>query len=195
MNKRGDFNDKSQFLAEFQIFEDPITKLVSFKIIRKKNKRVLFDSSFAGLIFSDQFIQISTKLSSENIYGFGENNHESLKHDLNFKSWGMFARDNAPGWGVRLLLVLFIFSIYFLLEIIKKDNRNLYGFQPVYLNLEDSGESHAVLLYNSNSMGNSDIENFNLVLFIIPTFQNTLSKVLYFDRSYLSRSIIGQGWS
>ena len=44
----------------------------------------------------------------------------------------MFARDNAPGWG---------------------DNRNNYGFQPVYLSMEKSGKSHLVLLYNSNAMG------------------------------------------
>ncbi len=51
-------------------------------------------------MYGQQFLQISTKLSTENIYGFGENNHEQFKHDLNFTSWGIFARDNAPGWGV-----------------------------------------------------------------------------------------------
>ena len=56
----------------------------------------------------------------------------SLKHDLNYRSWGMFARDNAPGWG---------------------QNRNNYGFQPVYFVMEPSGKSHLVLLYNSNAMG------------------------------------------
>ena len=44
----------------------------------------------------------------------------------------MFGRDNAPGWG---------------------ENRNNYGFQPVYLVMEPSGKSHLVLLYNSNAMG------------------------------------------
>ena len=100
LNKPSELADKSKSSAEFELVQDPITKLISFKIIRKSNKRVLFDTSFAGFIFSDQFIQISTKLPSENVFGFGENNHESLRHDLNFKSWGVFARDNAPGWGV-----------------------------------------------------------------------------------------------
>lgn len=85
-----------------------------------------------AFVYTDQFLQLSTYLESENIYGFGENNHESLKHNLDFTSWGMFARDNAPGWG---------------------DNRNNYGFQPVYLAMENSGKSHLVLLYNSNAMG------------------------------------------
>jgi hypothetical protein len=59
-----------------------------------------------ALVFSKQYLQIGTKLLTENIYGFGENNHETFKHDLNFKSWGMFARDNAPGWGVSTIFVL-----------------------------------------------------------------------------------------
>jgi hypothetical protein len=53
-----------------------------------------------AFVYNDQFLQISTKLSSPYVYGFGENNHESLVHDLNYRSWGIFARDNAPGWGV-----------------------------------------------------------------------------------------------
>lgn len=85
------------------------------------------------MIFNDQFLQITTKLATRFVYGFGENNHESLLHDLGYRSWGIFARDNAPGWG---------------------DNRNLYGSQPMYLGInEKSGKAHAVLLYNSNSMG------------------------------------------
>ena len=50
-----------------------------------------------GLQLSDQYLQIATKLPSENIYGFGENLHESFKHDLNFRTWPMWARDEPPG--------------------------------------------------------------------------------------------------
>ena len=38
--------------------------------------------SLGGLIFSDQFIQIATYLPSENLYGFGENIHQTIKVDL-----------------------------------------------------------------------------------------------------------------
>ncbi len=64
----------------------------------------------------------------------------------------MFARDNAPGWGVSIELIkptkLYLLNIFFL-----KDNKNNYGFQPVYLSVEKSGKTHLVLLYNSNAMG------------------------------------------
>ena len=55
-------------------------------------------------MLSDQFLQISTKLPSKNVYGFGENLHKSFRHDLNFKTWPMFSRDQAPGWTVRATL-------------------------------------------------------------------------------------------
>ena len=58
------------------------------------------DLSLGGLTYSDQFLQITTKLASKNIYGFGENRHPSFRHDLNYKTWPMFSRDQPPGQGV-----------------------------------------------------------------------------------------------
>jgi hypothetical protein len=50
-------------------------------------------------MFGDQFLQIATYLPSKNIYGFGENTHESLRHDLliNYKTWPLFAQDFGTG--------------------------------------------------------------------------------------------------
>ena len=62
-----------------------------------------------------------------------------MRHDLNFKSWGIFARDWSPGWS---------------------DNSNNYGHQPAYYVIENSGKSHAVLLYNSNAMGEDFFQPF-----------------------------------
>ena len=56
-----------------------------------------FDTSIGGLVFSDQFIQLATRLPSKNIYGMGENTHKSFRHDLNYKTWPLFARDQGPG--------------------------------------------------------------------------------------------------
>ncbi|KAK0136721.1 Maltase-glucoamylase, intestinal [Merluccius polli] len=50
-----------------------------------------------GFTFSDMFIQISTRLSSEYVYGFGETEHPTYRHDLNYHTWGMFAKDQPPG--------------------------------------------------------------------------------------------------
>ena len=46
-------------------------------------------------MFSDQFIQIATYLNSEKIIGFGEHEHHSLLHDMNWQTWGMWTRDIA----------------------------------------------------------------------------------------------------
>jgi hypothetical protein len=54
-----------------------------------------FDTSIGGLILSDQFLQIVTKLDSSNLYGFGEHEHHTLRHDMNWKKWAMYSRDQA----------------------------------------------------------------------------------------------------
>lgn len=54
-----------------------------------------FDTGVGGLVLSDQFLQLSTRLPSENVFGLGENVHDSFKHQFG-KSWPAFARDQPP---------------------------------------------------------------------------------------------------
>ncbi|CAF4731027.1 unnamed protein product [Rotaria socialis] len=112
----------------------------SFSIKRRSNQATLFDTSLGGLILNDQFLQIVTRLQSPHVYGFGENNHDTLKHNVNErKTWGIFARDQGTHWG---------------------SNANQYGSHPFYLVMEQtsnsgqspSGNMHGVLLLNSNAM-------------------------------------------
>lgn len=49
------------------------------------------------MIFADKFLQLSTKLSSKYIYGFGEHQHRNFNHDVNWKKFGMFSRDQFVG--------------------------------------------------------------------------------------------------
>jgi len=100
----------------------------SFRIHRISTDSVLFDSRLGGLTISDQFLQISTLLPSENIYGFAEQEQPSFKHDLNWRTWGMFAHDHAP-----------------------EGDANLYGVHPRYTVLENDGNAHGVLILNSNA--------------------------------------------
>ncbi|CAF4615137.1 unnamed protein product, partial [Rotaria sp. Silwood2] len=52
------------------------------------------DTSLGGLILNNQFLQIVTRLQSPHVYGFGENNYNTLKHNVQEKrSWEIFARD------------------------------------------------------------------------------------------------------
>ncbi|XP_071477569.1 maltase-glucoamylase-like, partial [Diadema antillarum] len=99
----------------------------SLQIIRVSTREVIFDTSVGVLIYEDQFLQISTRLPSSNLYGFGEHNHRRFRHDLNWKTWGIFTRDIG-------------------------DPVNLYGAHPFHMVIEDDGNAHGVFFVNSNAM-------------------------------------------
>ncbi|XP_037703405.1 sucrase-isomaltase, intestinal-like [Choloepus didactylus] len=99
-----------------------------FRIIRKTTGTILWETSLGGLIFSNQFLQMTTTLPSTSVYGFGEHEHPSFKHDVNFVKYGMFSRDQSPA----------AFS-------------NLYGVHPFYMCIENDFNAHGVLLLNSNA--------------------------------------------
>uniref|UniRef100_A0A8C0HDR0 Maltase n=1 Tax=Chelonoidis abingdonii TaxID=106734 RepID=A0A8C0HDR0_CHEAB len=99
------------------------------QIRRKSTGTIIWDSQVPGFTFSDMFIQISTRLPSQYIYGFGENEHTMFRRDMNWHTWGMFAKDQPPGYKL-----------------------NSYGVHPFYMGLENDGNAHGVLLLNSNAM-------------------------------------------
>ncbi|XP_051499825.1 maltase-glucoamylase-like isoform X2 [Apus apus] len=99
------------------------------QIRRRSSGTIIWDTQLPTFTFSDQFLQISTRLASSHVYGFGESEHPTFHHDLNWHTWGMFTRDQPPGYKL-----------------------NSYGFQPFYMGLEDDAQAHGVLLLNSNAM-------------------------------------------
>ncbi|GMS79055.1 hypothetical protein PENTCL1PPCAC_1230, partial [Pristionchus entomophagus] len=101
--------------------------------VQRKNGLTLFDTSIGALIFADKFIQIATSLPSKNMYGWGENIHQEIKHDFSrYTSWGMFSRDEGPNsQGL--------------------DTKNLYGVHPFYMMMEPNGQAHGVLILNANA--------------------------------------------
>ncbi|XP_038050832.1 sucrase-isomaltase, intestinal-like [Patiria miniata] len=101
----------------------------SIKVKRKSTGVTVFDSSVGGFTFEDQFLQISTKLPSKYVYGFGEHNHRRFLHDMDYKTWTMFTRDVAP-----------------------VDEWNLYGHHPYHMCVEDRENAHSILFLNSNAM-------------------------------------------
>uniref|UniRef100_F6Q8B4 P-type domain-containing protein n=1 Tax=Ornithorhynchus anatinus TaxID=9258 RepID=F6Q8B4_ORNAN len=88
-----------------------------------------WDSQLPGFTFNDLFLRISTRLPSRYIYGFGETEHRTFRQDLDWHTWGMFSRDQPPGY-----------------------KQNSYGVHPYYMALEEDGHAHGVLLLNSNAM-------------------------------------------
>uniref|UniRef100_A0A671L8G9 alpha-glucosidase n=1 Tax=Sinocyclocheilus anshuiensis TaxID=1608454 RepID=A0A671L8G9_9TELE len=94
------------------------------QVIRKESNEMIWDSAVPGFTFSDQLLQISTILPSDYVYGFGETEHPTYKHDLNYQKYGLFAKDQPPGYKL-----------------------NSYGVHPFYMGLEKSKSAHGVLLY------------------------------------------------
>ncbi|XP_011827421.1 PREDICTED: maltase-glucoamylase, intestinal-like [Mandrillus leucophaeus] len=99
------------------------------EIRRKSTGTIIWDSQLLGFTFNDMFIRISTRLASKYLYGFGETEHTSYRRDLEWHTWGMFSRDQPPGY-----------------------KKNSYGVHPYYMGLEEDGSAHGVFLLNSNAM-------------------------------------------
>ncbi|KAI4891742.1 hypothetical protein NFI96_028027 [Prochilodus magdalenae] len=118
--------DPATRMYEVRVTQQPF----GIQVVRKSTGTVIWDSSAPGFTFSDMFIQVSTRLPSQYIYGFGESEHTSFKQDLNWHTWGMFSKDQPPGYKM-----------------------NCYGVHPFYMGLEMSNHAHGVLLLNSNAMG------------------------------------------
>uniref|UniRef100_A0A5F9DBU7 Sucrase-isomaltase, intestinal n=1 Tax=Oryctolagus cuniculus TaxID=9986 RepID=A0A5F9DBU7_RABIT len=112
-------------LYEVSIGENPFGVVIR----RKSTGAVIWDSQLLGFLFNDLFIRISTRLPSAYLYGFGETEHTAFRRDLNWHTWGMFSRDQPPGYKM-----------------------NSYGVHPYYMGLEEDGSAHGVLLLNSNAM-------------------------------------------
>lgn len=100
-----------------------------FSLLRRHTDVKLIDTSIGGLVMTNQFLQFVTYLPTTNLYGFGELMHRRLKHEFDFSTHAMFARDQMP-----------------------KAGNNLYGTHPFYLCVEDDGKAHGVLLLNSNAI-------------------------------------------
>ena len=52
-----------------------------------------FDTTVPGLTFSDQYLSVTTRLPSAYVYGLGEHNQFQFAHDMNWRTWTIFARD------------------------------------------------------------------------------------------------------
>ncbi|XP_035314664.1 putative maltase-glucoamylase-like protein FLJ16351 isoform X1 [Cricetulus griseus] len=112
-------------------YVEVINKPFSIRIVRKSNKRVLLDTGIGPLQFAQQYLQLSFRLPSSNVYGLGEHVHQQYRHNMSWNTWPIFTRDATPTEGMA----------------------NLYGAHTFFLCLEDtSGASFGVFLMNSNAM-------------------------------------------
>lgn len=153
-------------------------------IKRKSNGMILFDSSVSPLIFADQFIKFSTRLSSPLVYGLGEHRQGLLMNMTNsWKKLTFWSRDFPP-----------------------VENTNLYGVHPFLINPEfaqnQSVQFHGQFFLNSNAM-DVDLQPLPAItyttiggiidfyLFTGPTVQNVIEQ--YWD--VIGKPIMPPYWS
>ncbi|KAL1432914.1 hypothetical protein MTO96_001909 [Rhipicephalus appendiculatus] len=86
----------------------------------------LFNANLSRLVFTDYFLQLSTLMPTDLVYGLGEQ-WTALRRSVDWKRYYLFNRDGSP-----------------------RPNSNLYGAHPFYVALESGGSSHGVYLHNSN---------------------------------------------
>ncbi|KAF2853273.1 glycoside hydrolase family 31 protein [Plenodomus tracheiphilus IPT5] len=121
----------SEAVLKFDIVKSPF----SFKVTRKENGEVLFDSSAAPIIFESQYVRLRTSLPTDpNIYGLGEHSDSFRFHTQNYE---------------RVLLNSESPNI--------PQNANLYGTHPVYFDHRGDKGTHGVFLLNATPM-NIDIK-------------------------------------
>jgi len=109
------------------------TKPFAFRIIRVATKEVLFNTQYFNLIFSDRYLEFSSSLPTENIFGIGERVFK-LKLEI-------------PG-----LYTIWNRDLPSQLDDAEKGALNTYGLHPLYLMRENSGHFHLIYLRNSNGM-------------------------------------------
>ncbi|KAJ0178509.1 hypothetical protein K1T71_006332 [Dendrolimus kikuchii] len=103
--------------------------MMGFKVVRVSDNVTIFNTQdVGGMILSDKFLQISAVLPTNRVYGLGEKRSRFL-NDMNYKTFAIFNRDRAP-----------------------VEDVNLYGSHPFYMAVEQDGNTHGTLLFNSNAM-------------------------------------------
>lgn len=122
-NKHASTSDSD---LKFEINEKPF----AFKVTRKSNNEVLFDSSVASLVYETQYIRLRTKLPDHpNIYGLGEHS-DALRfrtEDFSKTLWNSEAAGLPTG-------------------------KPLYGSHPIYFDHRGDKGTHGVFLLNANGM-------------------------------------------
>ncbi|CAF2141540.1 unnamed protein product [Rotaria magnacalcarata] len=138
---------------------------------RKSTGLTLFDSSVSPLIYADQFIKFSSRLSSSFLYGFGEHQQPLLINVTNeWKKLTFWTRDFPPTQQV-----------------------NLYGVHPFHINVEMKSNSptnfHGHFFLNSNAM---DIDLQPLPAITYTTIGGIID--LYLFTGATAQDVIQQYW-
>ncbi|EKD18880.1 alpha-glucosidase [Drepanopeziza brunnea f. sp. 'multigermtubi' MB_m1] len=106
------------------------TSPFSFKVTRRSNGEILFDTSAATMIFEDQYLRLRTALPDDpNLYGLGEHT-DSLRLNTTGYTRTLWSRD---GYLVP-------------------SGQNLYGNHPIYFDHRGEKGTHGVFMLSSAGM-------------------------------------------
>lgn len=122
-----EFNEKSSYRVVIE--KSPF----SFEIIRKATEEKIFSTKSLNFIYSDRYIEFSSPLPSQNIFGIGERAYK-----LKLKIPGLYNIWNRDLAGV--------------IDDGESGAKNTYGLFPLYLMKEKKGAFHLVYFRNSNGM-------------------------------------------
>ena len=104
-------------------------------VTRTQTNETLFDTMDFRLVYSRFYIEITTKLPSQNLFGLGEQNELFSLRNGSFSTWNRMPRFNASNdtesWNY---------------------SSNTFGSQPIYLVREESGYYYTVFLRNFDAM-------------------------------------------
>jgi len=159
-------------------FYDPF----GFSIINKETKEVLFDTRDSVFTYTDLFIEISTKLPSDIVYGFGE---RAYKFKLSPGTYTMWSRDEPD---------------------VLEDGRgggNTYSHHPVGLFRGEKGNFFVTFMRNSNAKdvvihGNKTLSYkmtggiIDLVFFVGDDYPDTAVKLYH---EYVGKFVMMPFWS
>ena len=88
---------------------------------------LVLHSALPGLIVSDQFLQLPLRLPPGSaLYGWGENEQDTLQHEPAWRTWGLYSRDSPPDGAT-----------------------NMYGVHPRLTLLDSEGRAAGILFLNS----------------------------------------------
>ena len=54
------------------------------------------NTDIGPLLFAQQYLQLSFRLPSANVYGLGEHVHKQYRHSMAWQTWPIFTRDATP---------------------------------------------------------------------------------------------------
>ena len=102
-------------------------------VVRRSTGKVVFETDLKYLVFADQYLQLTTSLSSKFVYGLGEHK-DYFRKEAKWNKYIFYNTDTQPSYSGT-------------------SGYQLYGTQPFHMSVEDElGNSNGMLMFNSNPM-------------------------------------------